>query len=212
MFQFLQKIITHLFGFIVVIVLLAVIGRIFFFQIVRTDSYSMVPTLVAGDIFLVLTRGELKPGHIAVCQNPDDSGAMVVGRVVAKEGSTVAVEKNSLRLNGHKIEHQFTGKRMYVDRSSGEDLKYLVSLADEYIGGHTITVAYMERAGDKNLRETEVEDGLFLLGDNRNMARDSRHFGEVVAEDCIGKALVLVWPGEDSGDFKRKTRFLEWLF
>jgi hypothetical protein len=69
----------------------------------------------------------------------------------------------------------------------------------------------MDRAGDKDFSEFEVESGFFIVSDNRNMARDSRHFGEVPIEDCIGTPFIVIWPGPDSGDFKFKNRLLEWI-
>ena len=69
----------------------------------------------------------------------------------------------------------------------------------------------MDRAGNKQFAKRKVETGFFLLGDNRNRARDSRHFGEVPIGDCIGKAVLILWPAEDNGDLKRNDRFLKSL-
>ncbi len=171
----------------------------------------MVPTLVPGDTFLVVTLGEPDPGEIAVCQNPADPDNMVVGRVIATAGSTFSIEGNVPRING-KRENRLTSETLiYVDDTSGEYLQYLVKVNREYVGGLNYLVAHMERTGDQDFKEIEIYDGVFLLGDNRNRSYDSRHFGEILAEDCIGTALFILWPGPDSGDILRKDRYFEWL-
>ena len=42
------SVIKGFFWLVVFLVLMFVIGRIFFFEIARTDSYSMVPNILAG--------------------------------------------------------------------------------------------------------------------------------------------------------------------
>jgi len=80
------KLLKFLFGLIVVIAVVAVVGRIFFFELGKTQSYSMVPTLVAGDIFIVSTVSLLGQGDIAVCANPDDPSELVALRILGIPG------------------------------------------------------------------------------------------------------------------------------
>ena len=69
-----------------------------------------------------------------------------------------------------------------------------------------------QRGGSKDFRELTVpDDSFYLVGDNRNMARDSRNFGPVPIDSCIGEAMFLLWPGEDSGDLKFSDRVFEWI-
>ena len=205
------KFLKGLFGVIVFFVLIAVIGKIFIFDIARTDSYSMIPNLIPGDTFLVYTRATLDPGDIAVCRNPADPKNMLVLRVLAVPGSEISMKNNNLYIDGNKVDQRIFESLVYEDNTSGEHIEYLVNIVGEYVGGLNYRVALMDRAGDKHFAREEVEDGLFLIGDNRNRARDSRHFGEVAIEDCVGKAFLIVWPGENSGDLEQKHRFLEWL-
>ncbi|MCP4197915.1 MAG: S26 family signal peptidase, partial [Proteobacteria bacterium] len=65
-----RKFIKKLFGFVIFLVIVLIIGRIFLFEVAVTKSYSMVPNLVSGDVFLVYKRILLGPGDIAVCRNP----------------------------------------------------------------------------------------------------------------------------------------------
>lgn len=198
-----------IFWIVVLLALILIIGRIFFFEIARTDSYSMVPNISAGDTFLVFTRGKLGPGEIAMCKDPENPGMMVLGRIMGVPGSTFAIYQNQLNINGAEIQKQYDGPELlYVDNTGGEHAEFIVKSAIEKVAGHVYNVALMSRAGPQSFDKTEVEKGFFLLGDNRNRARDSRDFGEIPIADCVGTPFLIAWPGPDSGDFKFKNRFL----
>ena len=206
------KLFKGLFVLLVVVVVLAVIGRIFFFQLGVTESYAMVPNLVAGDLFAVRTVGKLGLGDIAVCEDPENPASLVVLRVLGVPGQTIRFRRNHIVIDGDMIQRSMIDPIFYVDDTSGEGLEYAVRVGQEIVGGQMFDVALMDRAGGKEQREIEVPSGHFyLVGDNRNMARDSRHFGPVPIESCMGEALFLLWPGEDSGDLLFENRVLTWL-
>jgi signal peptidase I len=206
------KFLKGLFVLVMVLVFVAVVGRIFVFQLGYTESYSMIPNLVAGDTFVVRTVGKLGLGDIAVCEDPEQSGSMVVLRVMGLPGQTVRFKNNHIVMDGEMIQHEVIDPLTYVDRTSGEELTYAVRVADEYVGGQLFEVALMDRAGGKEQRSLMVpNEHFYLIGDNRNLARDSRNFGPVPIESCIGEAVFLLWPGDDSGDFTFKARVLSWL-
>ncbi|MDD5309669.1 MAG: signal peptidase I [Deltaproteobacteria bacterium] len=200
------------FWIIIFIVIFAVIGRIFFFKIGKTDSYSMVPGLIAGDVFLVMTVGKMGLGDVAVCQNPEHPSSMIVGRIMGVPGTTIEQRGDVFLINNEEISHpSVDGSVLYADNTSGENLEYIASLSPEFLGGHAYEVGIMERGFRKDLPRTEVTGGFFLVGDNRNLSRDSRNFGEVPVRSCIGEAMVVLWPSRDSGDFKRMKRIASWI-
>lgn len=207
-----MKFLKGLFVFVVVVVFAAVIARIFLVELVQTNSYSMVPTLVAGDLFVVRTVGKLGLGDVAVCKNPEDESNMVVLRILGLPGQTVAGWRNHIKLDGEVVQHELIDPIVYEDDTSGERLKYVVRVGQEYVGGQLYEVALMDKGSRKDFRELTVpSDSFFLMGDNRNMARDSRHFGPVPIDSCIGEAVFLLWPGDDSGDLQFADRVIEWI-
>ena len=207
-----MKFLKGLFIFILFLVVLAVIGRLFLFELAQTNSYSMVPNLVAGDLFLVKTVGAMGMGDVAVCENPEDPGNLVVLRIVGIPGQTIKIARNHLMIDGDMVEREMVEPLLYEDNTSGEQLSYAVKIGQEYIGGRLYEVALMDRAAGREQRETEVPAGHFyLLGDNRNMAHDSRNFGAVPIKSCIGRAVFLLWPGPDSGDLLKTGRMLSWI-
>ena len=207
-----MSLIKGLFWLTVFILFLGILGRIFLFDIAQINTYAMVPNIMPGDTFLVLTRGKLGPGEVAMCKDPENPEQMVVGRIVGVPGSTFAMRDNQLVLNDKQVDRSFDSpKLLYEDNTGGEQTEHTISVALEKVSGHVYHVALMDRAGDKSYAKTEVESGFFLVGDNRNRARDSREFGEIPIGDCIGTPFMVVWPGPDSGDFRFKLRFLQWI-
>lgn len=207
-----MPLIKSLFWLIIFAVVLGILGRIFLFEIAQINTYDMVPNIMPGDTFLVLTRGKLGPGEVAMCKDPDNPDLMIVARIMGVPGSTFAMENNQLIINGKHIDHSFDGPNLlYEDNTGGEHTEQFISVALEKVAGRVYHVAIMNRAGDNSFDETEVESGFFLVGDNRNRSRDSRNFGEIPINDCIGSPFLIVWPGSDSGDFRFKLRFFEWI-
>jgi signal peptidase I len=207
-----RGILKFLFGTIIVVAFVAIVGRIFFFELAETRSYSMVPTLVAGDVFILWTRGLIGQGDIALCANPEDPSEMIALRVVGLPGDRIAFQRNHLVINNRMIQHDIVDPLIYVDNTSGEKIEYAVKISEEYIGGSLFHVALMDRAGGGEARVLVVpKDHFFMVGDNRNLARDSRNFGSVPIESCIGRAVFLLWPGEDSGGLRRGQRLFSAL-
>lgn len=201
-----------LFWLAILVALVAVIGRMLFFEIVQTTSYSMVPNLFPGDTFLVFTRGLRGPGESVVCHDPENPGAMIVSRIVGVPGTEISMTNNQLQINGRQIFRSYAGKHvMYEDATGGEAQRFTLSFAEEKLAGHLYSVGFAQEVGSDDIRHYEVEEGFYLIGDNRNRARDSRTLGEIPIADCIGTPFIVIWPGPDSGDFKFKNRFLRWI-
>jgi len=174
------KLLKFVFGVIVVVAVVAVIGRLFFFELGKTRSYSMVPTLVAGDVFVVSTVSLLGQGDVAVCENPDDPAELVALRVIGVPGDEISFWRNHIKMNGSVVQHSVEDPILYVDRTSGEEMEYAVNIAEELVGGRLYHVALMDRAGGKEMRPIVVPEGhFFVAGDNRNMSIDSRNFGAI---------------------------------
>ena len=205
------RFLRRLFKLLLFLVVVLIIGRIFLFEVAVTRSYDMVPNLIAGDVFLVSKHSPLGQGDIAVCRHPDNPKTNVVLRILGVPNSTIAIRNDHVFFNDVMVDRTFEGTLLYENRTAAETVEYFVDIARSRAGGHTYSLAFMDRAGNKNYAKHSVENGFLLLGDNRNTARDSRHFGEVDAELCIGKAVLLIWPADDNGDLKRDDRLFTLL-
>lgn len=167
------------------VAILAVIVIVFVLAIrlVGVSGYSMYPTLVGekdrvgnmGD-YLILRSNFLcssyKQGDIVVACVPSfQNGKPIVKRVVATGGQTV-----SLRMGTDLYLH------VYVD---GE------LQPEDYINEPMATFRYQD------FTLTVPEGCYFLMGDNRNDSMDSRDIGPVDERYIVGKALWVVFPGQD---------------
>jgi len=207
-----MKLVKFVFGLAVFVAILAILGRIFLFEIVQTESYSMVPNLIKGDFFLAQTVRLLGRGDIAVCENPEDSSRLVTLRIVGLPGDKIEVIGEHIHINDEMVQHASLEPILYEDNTSEETFEYAVHVRSEKIGGQLYAIALMDNAKNRTYTLKKVPDNhFFLLGDNRQMSEDSRHFGPVDIDTCIGGAFFLLWPAKDSGDLIRKTRMLSWI-
>ncbi len=155
-------------------VLAVVLVFTFVARLIGVDGPSMVPTLQNGDRLVVVSSllyHDYKPGDIVVARKDSFMSDPIVKRVIAVEGQTVDID--------------FDTGCVYVD---GE-------LLDEpYINELTL------REEGTEFPLTLGEGEVFLMGDNRNRSSDSRDpsLGTVDTRYIIGKAVFLLFPGEDS--------------
>ena len=160
--------------------LLAIIMVLFIlvFRIVIVDGTSMNQTLLHGDYILLLSNlfyGEPETGDIIVLsKNSYDDGAPLVKRVIATEGQIVDID--------------FESGIVYVDG---------VALEEPYVNTPTNT------SGSMHFPLIVDEDCVFVMGDNRNKSKDSRYseIGIIDQREILGKAIFLVLPGTNRGEF-----------
>lgn len=146
-------------------------ARIFGFTTYRIASGSMEPTLAKSDLILVGTSAYLakgpKTGDVIVFRYPKDRSVPFVFRVVGEAGDKVKIVEGKTYVNG-------------------------VALGEPYIRLPN------QRPYSQTMPEFRVSDReVFVLGDNRDNANDSRFWGAVPQEDVIGKVLY-IWYSPDS--------------
>lgn len=154
------------------------------FRVIVVSGDSMYSTLVDGDYLLLLSNvfyQEPKQGDIIVASKDSyDDGAAIIKRVIATEGQIVDID--------------FENGIVYVDG---------LPLEEPYIQNLTTRAEGV-------LFPLIVEEGcIFVLGDNREVSKDSRHpeIGLIDTRQVLGKAIYLMLPGVDewtqTRDFNR---------
>jgi signal peptidase I len=180
--------------------------RGFVYEAFAVPTSSMSPTILEGDRFLArkLLPANYFPqrGDLIVYRNPMPTGAAkFVGRVVAVAGDHVEISGERVIINGNVLER---------DRVPQESLTLLGEqargrVAYEVNSGRRYLVAYGDAAEDgrepEDFEATIPERHVFVLGDNRDRARDSRHFGSVHAGDIVGYVDYVYWPAESWSRF-----------
>ncbi len=149
-------------------------------RVVVVSGPSMKNTLIDGDYIILLSNvfyADPSYGDVVVASKESfKNGEPIIKRIIATEGQIVDID--------------FNAGIVYVD---GEAL-------DE---PYTLT--------DTNLEEgiqfpLTVDEGcVFVMGDNRNESKDSRNpeIGQIDCREILGRALFLIFPGENKETEKR---------
>ena len=159
------------------------------FRVVVVSGTSMNSTLLDGDYLLLLGSTfyqNPKQGDIIVASKDSfDNGAPIVKRVIATEGQWVNIN--------------FKTGIVYV----GDTKESMQPLDEPYTLTPTTTYEGI------NFPLVVDEGCLFVMGDNRNDSKDSRHpaIGQIDRREVLGKVIFLFLPGTNHGqqekDFDR---------
>jgi hypothetical protein len=157
---------------------------------------------------LVWKGASVDMADVVVCEHPARTGVLVVGRAVAFAGHTIAADHNgTLSVDNDRSTSQFEGQVRFYDVTIKRQFDMQLGVID-YFGRHSHAFF---RAKDVpfELRPHRVENGVYLLGDNRTSRdHDSRSFGDVKKERCLGQVILRVKPGPQRGD-ELRTGYLE---
>ncbi len=152
---------------------------------------SMEPTLIEDDR-VVITPLFYKPKHndiIIVDSSKLDK--LIVKRVIGIAGDTVDIdfETGIVSVNGTPVDEQLYKPD---DEGNPPELK-----ADHFV--NTLTT---ENMGAFETYPINVPEGyIFVLGDNRNRSKDSKHseLGFVPEDEVVGKVIMRIYPFSDFG-------------
>lgn len=129
-------------------------------------SFSMAPTLMAGDHIVVTPyrfRSEPQAGDVIVFRSPHAAGELMVKRVIGTPGDLVETREGRVVVRGHAIAESY----LAAQASTGLIPPQLVP-AGSY----------------------------FVLGDNRTDSLDSRSWGLLPRADVLGRARLILWSSE----------------
>ena len=149
------------------------------FRVVIVSGTSMNYTLLDGDYLLLLSNTiytEPKQGDVVVISKDSfQNGTPIVKRVIATEGQSVDIINGCVYVDGEVIEEKYLPEGLPTHSSGGTEFPLVVE-----------------------------KDCVFVLGDNRGNSRDSRYsdIGQVDKREILGKALLLVVPGTNKGEFE----------
>ena len=148
----------------------------FAFRIVGVDGDSMNTTLFDGER-LIISRFSYTPkrGDIVIINRYRQAQEPLVKRVIAVAGDTLEIDEETYEVivNGKKLN-------------------------ETYAIGVTMPIEY-----NNEYKDNPIPEGyLFVMGDNREMSKDSRDMSEIGLireEDIIGKALFRFYPLNRAG-------------
>ncbi len=149
----------------VIVIVIAILVKLFIFSPIKVNGTSMVPTLQDGDIMILNEIGYRLNGlerfDIAVA-NVD--GEKLIKRVIGLPGEKVEYRNNNLYINDQMVIENFTH-------------------------GNTNDFTLAQLNIDK------IPEGYyFLVGDNRGNSKDSRTIGPVHKSNIMGKTKLILFP------------------
>ncbi|SED58162.1 signal peptidase I [Rhizobiales bacterium GAS191] len=160
-------------------------------------SARMLPTLAEGDVVLTdLGQAGVQPLRGELIVSRFDDKFVMIDRVIGLPGDRVGLRAGHVILNGNDIAQEPAGTLEY-DASGKHQIRNL--FVESFPGARPYKIA---READGNPRhddipETVVAPGyLYLLGDNRDNALDSRFQsrGQVKIEAVVGRVVYRMRP------------------
>lgn len=152
----------------------AIFLRLLVVSAYRVDSGSMEDTLLEGDYIFVnklaYKMGEPQIGDIIVFKFPLDPTKDYIKRIIALPGQTIEI----------------IDKVIYVDNQLAHIFPNAKNVDPKILAA--------QLSSRDNFGPIQVpSDEYFVLGDHRDVSRDSRFWGFVPQEDIDGKALFVYW-------------------
>ncbi len=195
------------------VILIVFLLRSFLVEPFRIPSGSMLPSLLVGDFILVnkfayglrlpvlnakmVDLGKPQRGNVIVFRFPEDPSINYIKRVVGLPGDRVRYENKRLYINGQLVPER--NARPYLDGRNG-DCAYMAERLTEQLDGIAHDILVTGR-GDSRTLSFEVPDShYFVMGDNRDCSNDSRYWGYVPDDNLVGKAFLVWFSVDTSGN------------
>lgn len=163
----------------VVIMMVVILGAFYlvFHFVLSNDEVSgpsMQPTFEDKDRLISVRNFTPKRNDVVVLLAPkaanDTPGAMYIKRVIGLPGDKIVSKNDKMYINGKKLaEPYLNNKYKKVDNDAG----------------HTYTTNFTYK----------VPKGYYwVMGDHRDISKDSHIFGPVKRENLVGKVAFRYWP------------------
>lgn len=217
-FSFMDRFTKGLLWTIGILAVVAVALRLWVFKVwtIPDDpqlAASIAPTLRAGDVVLVLTRGEMGFGDLVRCAHPEaeEPGQFVIGRVVGTQADVVETDGPKLIVNNKRIDASTACKEKTFSvehPTSGSPVELKCDVVEMAGGWH-----YRGKSDKKSMFQSKTKtevgaDMFFVLSDNREFPYDSRNYGAVAKSTCKERIFYRLWSKEGWSDDKARMTYI----
>lgn len=176
------------------------VGRECIYEGFYIPTRSMCPNILAGDRILVNKRtlrdGYPQRGDVVVFRtSPPLPPRKWVQRVIGVAGDQIVINGHDIKVNGKKLEHELAP----TENVSQQQRQMDGGTYYESHAGRRYRLLLADDADKSNVDEINItvpDHSIFVLGDNRDRSRDSRHIGSIRVEDVIGHVDYIYYPAE----------------
>lgn len=176
-----NKFFSGAFGWIKIILIALILAfgiRYFLISPVTVNGKSMDPTLHDGEHLFINKVSDPKRFDIIVFPAPDEENAEYIKRVIGLPGDKVEYKEDQLYINGKKYDEPYLDSEKAALKNG-----YLTTDAE---GDPNFTMADIPNS-DGSLTVPKGE--LFVLGDNRQVSKDSRYIDFISQDTVLGKVI-----------------------
>ena len=163
---------------------------------------SMAPTLREGDLVMTIRPDRApQPGDIVVFSSPDGRNRLIIKRVVARPGGTVALARGVLRVDGEEVAQSppIAWRTRELANMCRRGIAGPAAVRQSRLAnGRAFPVLACggPRIAPRNFEEVRVPyKHVFVMGDNRDRSIDSRVFGSISHGSIVGIAACIARPG-----------------
>jgi signal peptidase I len=184
---------------LLVAVIFATFARTYVVQAFKIPSGSMEENLLIGDHILVnkmiygaqasalerilFPHRDVRRGDVVVFRYPVDPTRDFIKRCIGLPGDEIEIRNKQVHVNGETL-----SESGYVYHVDSRTYPSSVFLSDDY--------RYRDNFGPF----TVPDDEFFFMGDNRDDSHDSRFWGTVPASFVKGRAFLVYWSFDSSGE------------
>jgi len=169
----------------------------------RQVTGSMAPTILPGDFVLAGRRvGHssenlgLRRGELVIFKLPRDKKLRVVKRIIGLPGDEIELRGMELFVNGIKCTSRETPPP--EGREAESDGKKIIAFYEKGDSG-AYRVLYFEGTARDDFRISVPEGCCFVLGDNRDISADSRHWGSIALNDIVARPRIIYFSLDPKG-------------
>ncbi|MCJ1969870.1 signal peptidase I [Lactococcus carnosus] len=183
-------------GPFVLIILIALLLRIYVWKPVIVEGHSMDPTLADKERLIIVKTMTIKRQKIVVAKEYDRNSGKeknIVKRVIGLPGDTIKFDADVLTINGKVVEEPYL--KDYKAKFSKDKLQETFSYNGFFQELAQNAAAFtISATGETNFTVTVPKGQYFLMGDDRLVSQDSRQVGAFSKKDLVGEVKLRIWP------------------
>lgn len=169
-----------------VIAVLFIITRVFFWGTYKVEGHSMDPTLKGGNYLVTINYFTPQRGDLVTAKEDDK---VIIKRVIGLPNDTIEFKNDKLYIN--EVEQDESYLNTFKDEFAKDRLHEEYSYNQAYQTRAAQMAHFTLDADNKSDFKITLKDNeYYLLGDNRPVSKDSREVGAFSRNQITGKVII----------------------